>query len=234
MSGSNPRTPASPSLTGPEPGKPLRIMLVDEDEQRGMLLAQSLTADGYAVVGRAGQGDYLPTLVHDAKPDLILVDTSSPDRDTLEQLSTVARDTPKPVVMFAMNDDPAVIEAAVHAGVSSYICSGVSQSRVRPILHAAIAHFRQHQAVVTELAKTRSTLEERKVVDRAKGLIMQRRDCSEADAFSLLRNTAMNQKKRIGQVAQELIDAAGLLAAQNMPAAPLESDVTSRTESPTV
>ncbi|MEM1211776.1 MAG: ANTAR domain-containing protein [Planctomycetota bacterium] len=234
MSSSNPRTPAPTAPTDPETGKPLRIMLVDEDEQRGMLLAQSLTADGYAVVGRAGQGDYLPTLVRDAKPDLILVDTASPNRDTLEQLSTVRRDTPKPVVMFAMNDDPAVIEAAVHAGVSSYICSGVSQSRVRPILHAAIAHFRQHQAVVTELAKTRSTLEERKVVDRAKGLIMQRRGCSEADAFSLLRNTAMNQKKRIGQVAQELIDAAGLLAAQNTHARqPAPSDP-STTESPFV
>ncbi|MEM6391752.1 MAG: ANTAR domain-containing protein [Planctomycetota bacterium] len=232
MSSSNPRTPSPVSPNHPETGKPLRIMLVDEDEQRGMLLAQSLTADGYAVVGRAGQGDYLPTLVRDAKPDLILVDTASPDRDTLEQLSTVRRDTPRPVVMFAMNDDPAVIEAAVHAGVSSYICSGVSQSRVRPILHAAIAHFRQHQAVVTELAKTRSTLEERKVVDRAKGLIMQRRGCSEADAFSLLRNTAMNQKKRIGQVAQELLDAAGLLAAQDSHASSLGSGAASRNESP--
>jgi len=186
-------------------------MVADDHEQRGQLLVSLLTQLGYKVVGLAGPGSYLPTLVADAKPDVILVDTDSPSRDTLEQLSIIHRDQPSPVVMFANDEDRGTIESAIRVGVSTYIVDGLNNAKVKPIIDVAIAHFQQHQTLRDELERAQTSLTERKTIDRAKGLLMDQRGCSEQEAFALLRSVAMQQKKRIGEVAQDIIQVADVL-----------------------
>lgn len=190
----------------------IRVMVADDNETRGRLLVQVLTDSGYDVVGLAGPGMYLPTQVAEAKPDIILVDTDAPSRDTLEQLSHIHQNMPRPVVMFSSDENRETIEAAVRAGVSAYISQGLSNSRVQPIIDVAIAHFRQHQTMREELERTRTSLEERKQIDRAKGIIMKQKNCTEDEAFVLLRRMAMDQKKRIGQVAFDIVQVAGLFS----------------------
>ena len=187
-------------------------MVADEDESRGTLLAQVLAESGYAVVARVGAGAYLPTFVADAEPDVVLVNTDSPSRDTLEQLTTIRRDRPRPVVMFATDEHTDTIRAAVKAGVSTYLVNGMSTTRVAPVIEVAIAHFKEHQTLRDELESTKASLLERKTLDRAKGILMQRRGCSEPEAFALLRKAAMDQKKRIGQVAHDIVEMTRLLS----------------------
>lgn len=189
----------------------LRILVIDEDVQRAQALSQVLRDTGYEVVTRVKDGEYLPNLVADAEPDLILIDIASPDRDTLEQLTLIHENTPRPVVMFAQDDDERTIESAVRAGVSAYVVDGLSGTRVKPVIDVAIAHFRQHQAMRVELEKTRTSLEERKYIDRAKSLLMRRRKLSEDEAYAMLRKIAMDRKQRLGQVSRMLLDAAEAL-----------------------
>ncbi|MEO1235829.1 MAG: ANTAR domain-containing protein [Planctomycetota bacterium] len=191
--------------------KRLRILVIDEDAQRGETLAAVLRVTGYDAVVQAAGAAYLPNLVADAQPDLVLIDLDSPDRDTLEQLSVMHRETPRPVVMFAQDDDEHTIQSAVRAGVSAYVVDGMGLSKVKPVIDVAIAHFRQHQSMRDELDRTKTSLEERKFVDRAKVLIMKQRGLSEPDAYALLRKFAMDRKTRIGLVAQQLIEAAAML-----------------------
>lgn len=188
----------------------LKIMVADDNEARGRLLVQVLVDSGYDVVGLAGPDTYLPTQVADAKPDLILIDTDSPSRDTLEQLTQIQADAPRPVVMFSADDARSTIEAAVRAGVSAYLVDGLSNSKVKPVIDVAIAHFKQHQSVREELERTRTSLDERKIIDRAKGVIMKQKGCSEDEAFAVLRRMAMDQKKRIGQAAKDVVQLADL------------------------
>lgn len=197
-------------MTGPE--KKIRVMVADDNEVRAELLVKILVENGYDVVGMAGPDSYLPTQVEQAKPDLILIDTDAPTRDTLEQLTQIKNDMPRPVVMFSADEAQDTIRAAVRAGVSAYIVDGLSNSKVKPVIDVAIAHFQQHQTVREELERTRTSLEERKTIDRAKGIVMKKKDCSEDVAFALLRKVAMDQKKRIGQVAAEIVQVAGMFS----------------------
>ncbi len=190
---------------------PLRILVIDEDAQRGATLAAVLRVTGYQVTEQAGDHRHLPNLVRDAEPDVVLINLTSPDRDTLEQLTLMRDESPRPVVMFAQDDAEHTIASAVRAGVSAYIVDGLATGRVKPIIDVAVAHFRQHQAVRDELEKTKATLDERKHVDRAKALLMRQRGLNEPDAYALLRKLAMDRKQRIGVLAKSLIDAAALL-----------------------
>lgn len=186
-------------------GSRLKIMIVDENEQRGLALAAVLRELDYQVVGRVTAGDYLPTRVLESKPDVVLIDLGSPSRDTLEQLSILHRDDPRPVVMFAKDEDAATIQAAVRAGVSAYVVDGLSGARVRPIIDTAVAHFNSFQGLRHELERTRNSLAERKAVDRAKGVLMKEQAIDEEVAFAQLRRMAMDSKCRIGEVAEEII-----------------------------
>ncbi len=190
----------------------IRVMVADDNAVRGELLVKVLVENGYDVVGVAGPESDLPTRVAQAKPDLILIDTDAPTRDTLEQLSQIKQDMPRPVVMFSADEDQQTIRAAVQAGVSAYIVDGLANSRVKPVIDVAIAHFQQHQTMREELDRTKQSLAERKTIDRAKGIVMKRKDCGEDEAFALLRRVAMDQKKRIGQVAAEIVQVAGLFS----------------------
>ncbi|MEM8782105.1 MAG: ANTAR domain-containing protein [Planctomycetota bacterium] len=189
----------------------LRILVLDEDAQRGATLAAVLRVTGYDVVEWSDTQTHLPNLVADAQPDVVLINLTSPDRDTLEQLTQIRDEAPRPVVMFAQDDDEHTIQSAVRAGVSAYIVDGLSTGRVKPIIDVAVAHFRQHQAVREELDKARNSLDERKHVGRAKALLMRQRGIGEPDAYALLRKLAMDRKLRIGQAAQQVIAAAELL-----------------------
>lgn len=206
MSGKKKRT--TKSL---DPPNQLRILVIDEDKQRGETLAGILRLQGYDVVDQTTSYPNLLNLVEDAQPDVVLIDLTSPDRDTLEQLTLVNKKSPRPVVMFAQDDDAKTIQSAVRAGVSTYIVDGLATRRVTPIINMAIAHFRQYQSMRDELERTKTTLEERRYVDQAKALLMKQKKLEEADAYAMLRKFAMDRKQRIGQVAKQLIDAASLL-----------------------
>ena len=197
------RPPATPSPT-PAPTR-LKILVIDEDDQRGQTLAAVLTATGYDVVSRAGRDAYLPSVVADVSPDLVLIEVASPDRDTLEQLNALHREHPRPVVMFAQDDHEDTIARAVRAGVSAYILDGLENARVKPIIDVAIAHFRHHQSLRIELDRASSALDDRKAIDRAKGLLMDRRGIGEPDAYALLRKLAMDRKARLGDIAREVL-----------------------------
>lgn len=185
-------------------------MIADNEAPRAQVLAQVLVEAGYEVVALADGSTRLMTLVDESEPDLVLINTDSPSRDTLEQLSGMHADRPRPVVMFASDEGRDTIRAAVRAGVSVYTTQGLDTAQVSPVIEAAIAQFSEYQSVRQELTRTKQVLSERKTLDRAKGILMQRRGCSEPEAFALLRQAAMNHKRRLGEVAEELVEAAGV------------------------
>lgn len=189
----------------------LRIVLVDENPERSDELEQALVACGYMVLARLSGRDDLRARIATLAPDVIIVDMASPDRDVLEDMRRIHSDKPRPVVMFVGESDSDSIRAAVRAGVSAYVVDGLKARSVAPIVEVAIARFEAFQALRGELATTREQLEDRKFVERAKGILMRRRGLSEEDAFRLLRKTAMDRKLRLGEVARQLVSLEDLL-----------------------
>lgn len=185
--------------------KPLRVMLVDENPERARVLEEVLVCAGYTVAVKiTGRAD-LAAQVSRVRPDVILIDMDSPDRDTLEAMHTLAREQPTPVVMFVDQSDSESIQRAVRAGVSGYIVGGVSAERVKPIMEVAIARFREFQSLKDELERTKSTLAARKTIEKAKGILMKRRGMSEDDAYQALRKMAMDRNQRLEEVAINVI-----------------------------
>lgn len=189
----------------------LRVMLIDESEARAHLLEDALSAEGYEIVARVRAGINLYDEVEAVAPDIVIIDMGSPDRDMLEQMRTLHDAHPRPVVMFANDDDVHMIRDAVRAGVSAYVVDGLSRERVRPILEVAIARFNEFQQLRRELAQTRTTLEERKLIDRAKGILMDRRGLSESQAYDLLRKKAMDSNRKLIDIARTVLAAVDLL-----------------------
>lgn len=150
-------------------------------------------------------------VIETLKPDVIFIDLENPNRDMLEHVFQLTRAVGRPIAMFVDRSDTASIEAAVEAGVSAYIVDGLRKERVKPILDMAVSRFNAFSRLQRELADARSALEERKIVERAKGILMKMRQMSEEEAFALLRQTAMNEKKKIADIAQSVVTAAGLL-----------------------
>ncbi len=191
----------------------LKVMLVDDTLERVQTLRLALAQAGYEVIEHVGSTVDLHRRVAEIKPDVIIIDTDSPDRDTLENLCVISRDEPRPVVMFAHDGDSAKIREAVRAGVSAYVVDGLALERVKPIIDVAIARFEQFQALRQELAQNEEKLAERKVVERAKGILMKGRNLSEDEAYRALRQQAMDNNTRLGDVARQVIALAGLLSA---------------------
>jgi response regulator NasT len=144
-------------------------------------------------------------------PDVILIDLENPSRDVLEQMFQVSRAVKRPIAMFVDQSDSASIQASVDAGVSAYIVDGLRKERVKHILDLCISRFHAFSRLQTELEKTKTALEERKVIDRAKGILMNAKKISEEEAYALLRRTAMNENRKIAEVAQSVVTAADLL-----------------------
>ena len=185
----------------------LRVLLVDADASRAAIVHGSLKQLGYEVVGSLASGARLYMEVARLNPDVVIIDVNSPDRDTLEHLVCLRRDAPRPVVMFAHDDDKAKIRAAIQAGVSAYVVRGLSTDRIRPIVEVAIARFEEHRALRAELSAAKARLDERKLVERAKGIVMQRNGCSEDEAYSTLRHLAMTRQQSLADVAQAVLAA---------------------------
>lgn len=171
----------------------------------------ALAEAGYAVVAQVADAGGLLAAVRAARPDVIIVDRDSPDRDTLEHLCVVTRDEPRPIVMFTQDKDQGRMRAALRAGVSAYVVDGLAAERVQPIVNVALARFEQWQALRQELGEAQAGLAERKTIERAKGILMTQRRCSEDEAYRLLRRTAMDRNLRLAEVAENVIAMARLL-----------------------
>lgn len=181
----------------------LKIVLVDSLPERAQALEKQLSDAGFADVVRAASGPDLNAVVGRIMPDLVIVDMALPDRDALEDIRAVSG--AHPTVMFASSDDPGFAEDAIAAGVCSYNLSGAADADVKPIVLSAIALFKRYQRVQTELEEAKAMLDERRLIERAKAILMRNRKMSEPDAYGWLRRKAMNSNKKIGNVAAELV-----------------------------
>jgi two-component system, response regulator / RNA-binding antiterminator len=189
----------------------LNVLVIDENRIRAAIIEEGLREAGYDQVTVIDVMHGLARRIADLNPDVIVIDLENPNRDMLESMFQLSRAVKRPIAMFVDRSDEASIEAAVEAGVSAYIVDGLKQERVRPILKMAISRFNAFSRLNRELEETRGELENRKVIDRAKGLLMRSRGLSEEDAYALLRRTAMNQNRKIVEIAQSLVTAASLL-----------------------
>jgi response regulator NasT len=189
----------------------LTILVIDENRIRSSIIEAGLRDAGHSHVTVVHDVSGIAKRIAEIEPDVIVIDLENPNRDMLENMFQLSRVVKRPIAMFVDRSDTASIEAAVDAGVSAYIVDGLRQERVKPILDMAISRFNAFSRLARELEEARSELENRKVIDRAKGLLMKSRGLSEEAAYSLLRKTAMNQNRKITDIAQSLVTAASLL-----------------------
>jgi response regulator NasT len=188
----------------------LNIVIVDDSPVRAAILEEGLREAGYVNVVRIEGTAKLLARIYALDPDVILIDLENPSRDVLEQMFQVSRIVKRPVAMFVDQADSASIQASVDAGVSAYIVDGLKKERIKSILDLCISRFNAFDRLQTELEQTKSALEERKVIDRAKGILMKAKNLSEEQAYALLRKTAMNENRKIAEVAQSVVTAAEL------------------------
>ncbi len=189
----------------------LTILVIDENAVRAAIIEDGLREAGHTHVTVALEVQGIARTIETLAPDVIIIDIENPNRDMMEHLFQLTRTVSRPIAMFVDRSDSAAIEAAVDAGVSAYIVDGLRKERVKPILDMAVSRFNAFSRLQRELAEARSALEERKVIERAKGILMKMRGLSEEEAFTLLRQTAMNEKKKLADIAQSVVTAAGLL-----------------------
>ena len=189
----------------------MRVLIVDESEERAAVLREGLVMAGHEVAASLASPLELLRAVEDLQPDVIVIDTESPTRDVLEHVVIVSQSSPRPIVMFATDRGGETIREAVRAGVSAYVVDGLDGTRVNTIVEVACARFEEFQRLKTELAEANLKLSERKLVERAKGLLMRSRGLSEEDAYQALRKLAMSKKLRLGDVAQRVLETAELL-----------------------
>ena len=191
--------------------KSLSILVIDENRIRAAIIEAGLREAGHDRVTVIHDVAGIARRIAETEPDVIVIDLENPNRDMLENMFQLSRAVKRPIAMFVDRSDQASIEAAVDAGVSAYIVDGLRQERVKPILDMAISRFNAFSRMARELEEMRSELEGRKLIDRAKRILMKSRGLSEEDAYALLRKTAMNQNRKISEIADSLVTAAGLL-----------------------
>jgi response regulator NasT len=189
----------------------LKFVIVDESPVRAAILADGLREAGFTQVVRLEETNNLLANIYAIDPDVVLIDLENPSRDVLEQMFQVSRAVKRPIAMFVDQSDSASIQASVDAGVSAYIVDGLKKERIKPILDLCISRFHAFSRLRAELEKTKTALEERKVIERAKGILMKLKKISEEEAYALLRRTAMNENRKIAEVAQSVITASDLL-----------------------
>jgi len=188
----------------------LKIVIVDENPIRAAILQDGLKEAGHVNVTRIEDTTGLLARIYAIDPDVILIDLENPSRDVLEQMFQVSRAVKRPVAMFVDQSDTASIQASVDAGVSAYIVGNLQKDRIKTIMDLCISRFNAFSRLRDELERTKSALEDRKVIDRAKGILMKAKNLTEDEAYALLRKTAMNENKKIADVAQSVITAAEL------------------------
>ncbi|MEM6914064.1 MAG: ANTAR domain-containing protein [Pseudomonadota bacterium] len=190
---------------------PLIVLVIDSDPRRAAIVEQGLRDRAVVHVANDLSSMGLLERINGLQPDAIIIDCESPDRDTIENLRTVAQQNPKPIVMFVEDGDGSLAKEAVRAGVSAYIVDGLSESRILPVIEVAIERFKMVDGLWKELKKSKDDLETRKVVERAKGLLMDKRNMSEQAAYDAMRETSMTSGKPLRQVAEEILSIADLL-----------------------
>ena len=188
-----------------------KIVIVGKDLVRVAILEDGLREAGHVHLARIDETPHLLARIHAFDPDVILIDLENPRGDVLAEMFLVSRAVKRPVAMFVDQSDTASIDAAVDAGVSAYIVGGLRKERIKNILDLCISRFNAFARLQDELERARTALDERKAIDRAKGILMKARDLTEQDAYALLRRTAMNENRKIADVAQSVIIAAELL-----------------------
>ena len=188
-----------------------KIVIVDESPIRAAILEEGLREAGYASVVRISEMHSLLARIYALDPDIIVIDLENPSRDILEQMFQVSRAVRRPIAMFVDQSDAASIQASVDAGVSAYIVDGLKKERIKSILDLCVFRFNAFAKLQDELDRTKMALEERKVIDRAKGILMRLKGLTEEEAYGLMRSTAMREKKKIGEIAQSILTASEML-----------------------
>jgi len=188
-----------------------KIVIVDESPIRAAILKEGLREAGFTSVAHISEMQSLLARIYALDPDVIVIDLENPSRDVLEQMFQVSRAVRRPIAMFVDQSDTDSIRASVDAGFSAYIVDGLKKERLKPILDLCISRFNAFARLQDELDRTKSALEDRKAIDRAKGILMKLKGLTEDEAYVLLRSTAMREKKKIGDIAQSIITAAELL-----------------------
>jgi two-component system, response regulator / RNA-binding antiterminator len=209
------RGPPRASMAAPLPGRfmdpSLKIVIVDESPVRAAILEEGLREAGHVQVVRIAETANLLARIYAIDPDVILIDLENPSRDILEQMFQVSRIVRRPVAMFVDQADSASIRASVDAGVSAYIVDGLKKERIKNILDTCIMRFNAFSKLQGELDQAKSALADRKVIDRAKGVLMKAKNLTEDEAYALLRSTAMRENKKIAEIAQSVVTAAEML-----------------------
>jgi response regulator NasT len=188
-----------------------KIAIVDESPIRAAILEEGMREAGFTDVVRIDEMQSLLSRIYALDPDVIVIDLENPSRDILEQMFQVSRAVRRPIAMFVDQSDAASIQASVDAGVSAYIVDGLKKERLKPILDLCISRFNAFAKLQDELDRAKSALEDRKVIERAKGILMKLKGLTEDEAYVLLRSTAMREKKKIGEIAQSILTASELL-----------------------
>ncbi|HET7886080.1 MAG TPA: ANTAR domain-containing protein, partial [Bradyrhizobium sp.] len=187
-----------------------KIAIVDESPIRAAILEEGLREAGYTDVVRIEEMQSLLSRIYALDPDVIVIDLENPSRDILEQMFQVSRAVRRPIAMFVDQSDAASIQASVDAGVSAYIVDGLKKERLKSILDLCISRFNAFSRLQDELDRAKSALEDRKIIERAKGILMKLKGLTEDEAYVLLRSTAMREKKKIGEIAQSILTASEL------------------------
>ena len=182
-----------------------------EQVRRGQALRIGLLEAGYDIIASLPADIFLPERIAQLQPDMIIIDAESDARDVLEHIVIASRDERRPIVLFTEDENTSTMDAAMAAGVSAYIVAGLQAERIKPVLNVAMARFRQEQKLLTELSETREKLAERKLIDRAKGLLMTKQRLTEDQAYQKLRTMAMNKNLKLAEIAQRILDVEDLL-----------------------
>ncbi len=190
----------------------LQILVVEPDPEKAHSIIDALNAAGWSGAHVLADISSLARKMKEVSPDIVLIDLAHPDRDTLEHLSMVTDAKSRPVAMFVDKSDDGLTQAAVSAGLSAYVVDGLQMNRIKPVIETAIARFQVMRQMQTELDAAKRALADRKTIDRAKGLIMKARGIGEEEAYALLRKSAMDQGKKVIEVAHALVTAAELLS----------------------
>lgn len=185
--------------------KTLNILVIDEDPARAALLEDALVDAGYTHVVTIQSTSNLHQRIAALAPDMVIIDLQNPDRDTLEGMFQVTSMVKKPIAMFVDQSDAEMIKRSVEAGVSAYIVDGLKGDRVTAVVDVAVSRFESFQKITAERDEARSALADRKTIDKAKGLLMEHRQISERDAYKLMRKTAMEQSRKISEIADSII-----------------------------
>lgn len=189
----------------------LRIMIIDNDLKRSKPLKQSLLDNGFDVIAHVEDDVHLQEICCELKPDVVIMDIESPSRDILDNVCMITQHNTKPVVMFSQNGEREMVKAATKAGVSAYVVGTIPSERLTPVIEAAIARFEETKQLRDELQMANMKLDERKVVERAKGILMRQRNLDEDEAYKMLRSMAMQRNMKLADLSNQLIDAAKML-----------------------